>query len=171
MIVTTKSALAHESGHGVIAHLLGLSVEEVSVIREGASHGHMSGLPIESRYVARAAVYGGNSEVVHRELLVLAAGPVSEFIESGATILPKPFNWPRYGGGNDEAVAERLIGAGDGLITTDLHDIVSEVWDLLRDERIWQCVERVVRELKHLGDLDHATFIGAVEGDYDFERR
>jgi hypothetical protein len=169
-VIVEPSILWHEASHATIRHVLGLSVEEVSVVRDGDSYGHVSGLKIESRIVAKAAVFGGNPALVTHELLGLAAGPVGEFIATGATILPRPFDWERYGGANDRAVTQEIVEAHDGVFRTDFHDLVGEAYDMLREPSIWECVCRVVRELKHTGELDHDYFVAALEGAYATER-
>jgi hypothetical protein len=166
-MIVDKSVLVHESGHAVLGYALGLPVEEVSVIKDGDSYGHVDGLPVWSRYIARSAVFATDPESVHRELLAFVAGSVAEFVESGATVIPRPFDFSRYGGGSDEAKAERLIAAGDGLIQTDLDAIVREAWDMLREPPIWAAVQRVSRELRRFGDIDHDLFVHAFEGDLE----
>jgi hypothetical protein len=147
----------HESGHACIAHVLNLSVEDID-----ANKGHMRGFDIEKELLARAAVYRTDPAFVRRWLLTLAGGSVAASIAGGG-VRSDSFDWEQWGGVADKYGAERLIRAAG--LDVSLDDLADEAFDFLKQRDIWDCVERVVRELRHFdGELDHELFVGAFEG-------
>jgi hypothetical protein len=151
----------HEAGHAAVSWAFDGFVDSASVIpnEQGGSYGHVRILPGQMRAVARAAGYGrtdADRQLVMKELLNMAAGPVAGCIGGGGLVRSYPFPWETWGGGADRDQAERLFQvAGDLLYVNSLDDIVEEATDLIQEPRTWNAIERLADSLQRWGTLDY----------------
>jgi hypothetical protein len=165
--VVDKLSAFHEGGHAAISLLLDEFPDEASIRIEGDSLGHTSYLPVEARLIAEAAVTGSTQadrDIVMRYLVALAAGPVAQALHmrGSQTIFFDQTSWETFGGGQDFAQAERVMGKARGLLDSDLDDIVSEAFDMLEQPGVWSSVEHVAADLLRFGELDYEGIRDAV---------
>ena len=139
-------------------------------VTSGTSLGHTAYLSVETKAIAQAAIIGTcdvdrDREVVMRNLLSTAAGPLAQAKYMERLGWEVPFNWAVFGGERDRWAAKQLMSAaGDLLHVRDLDDVVSEARNLLEVPETWEAVERVADELLRFGELEFLDVHYAVLG-------
>jgi hypothetical protein len=157
----------HEAGHAVVAFVLDLMPEEVSIIPDDDSNGHMEYLPGQARNITRASFFGrteADRDLVMRWLLASAAGPASQamHMRGHPVCFLDEVSWRTFGGGQDFKKAEMVRSKAGDLLTADLDDVASEAFDYLAQPEIWAAVEFLAQDLMRFRTLNYEGIEAAI---------
>jgi hypothetical protein len=150
----------HEAGHATISLLLGEMPDSASIEVQGDSLGHTAYLGAEATAIARSAVLGSTDadrDRVSAYLVGLAAGPAAHALKMrrGYRVnFIDADSWSTFGGGQDYAQLQRVLGTARRLISADADSILDEAYDMLEEPGIWTSVEHVAKDLLRFGELD-----------------
>jgi len=155
----------HEAGHAVASFLLGEMPDYVTIRPEGDTAGHMAYLSVESRAIARAAVYGSTQadrDRVTTWLVSTAAGPAAQalFMRRGSRLhFFDQQSWETFDGGGDYRRASNVTG---DLPYANLEEAAEEAFDLLEQPEVWTAVRDVAEDLLRFKELPYEGIRDAI---------